>query len=309
MEADLQTIKKVIQVANSNIEFEERLQGILDILTNRPGVHQGGFFLLSPNRETLDLKNVSPREVFPGTWSSPLARHPLYEGIKDRRPFLVSRLNRREHKGLLKNPFFRGFGSLAAWPVEDDNTLYGVLCLLSREAREIQGHEQELLEMAGRELAGVIRNSRIYTEAKKRIAELSVLYQVGRVIGSTLELDELLQKTVSTTAQVINAKGSALTIVSGLDDQVMVNVVFGLVPPFHPGDPVKGCPGKQRRLYRPVGFARTDVLPVLRGGFRGLAGKRRGFHVYAPDLQRTLSGAVVRLRPGDGFAHGTGNPV
>ena len=39
------------------------------------------------------------------------------------------------------------------------------------------------------EMAGIIRNSRVYTESKKRIAELSVLYQVGKVIGSTLELE------------------------------------------------------------------------------------------------------------------------
>ncbi|MBI5586321.1 MAG: GAF domain-containing protein [Deltaproteobacteria bacterium] len=231
METPLHLIKKIIQVANSNIDFEGRLQGILDILSLREGVDRGVLFILSPNKETLELKCVSPRESAPEVGPSPLARPLLVDCVKDRRPLFIARLNRKEHKGLLKIPVFRGFTALSAWPVEDDNYLYGVLCLLSLKSREFDAGEEALLEIAGRELAGVIRNSRIYTEAKKRIAELSVLYEVGKVIGATLELDELIQKTVSITAQVINARGAALTIVDVSDGRLKVEADFGLVPP------------------------------------------------------------------------------
>lgn len=231
METKIHLIKKVIQVANSNIDFEGRLQGILDIISQQEGVDRGVLFILSSNKETLEIKGVSPRENGPEVWPAAQARQLLVDCLKDHRPLFITRLNRKEHKGLLKIPLFRGFASLSAWPVEDDNYLYGVLCLLSQESREFSLGDKALLEIAGRELAGVIRNSRIYTEAKKRIAELSVLYQVGKVIGSTLELDELIQQTVSITAQVLNARGAALTIVEGTDGIPKVEADFGQVPP------------------------------------------------------------------------------
>ena len=261
MESKLHLIKKIIQVANSNIDFEGRLQGILDIISQREGVDRGLLFIQSANKEVLELKGVSPRADAPEAWPAPLARHLLADCLKDRRPLFVTRLTRKEHKGLLKIPLFRGFTSLSAWPVEDDNYLYGVLCLLSLKSREFNLGEQTLLEIAGRELAGVIRNSRIYTEAKKRIAELSVLYQVGKVIGATLELDELIQKTVSITAQVLNARGAALTIVDAADGYPKVEAEFGQVPPAIRGNLRKEALGNQGPYIAPP---ETAALPLPR---------------------------------------------
>ena len=191
MESGIQIIKKVIQVANANIDFDERLQGILELLTHQGNIQKGALLLLAPNKEMLELKNISPRETPRPIWSIPLAKNPFADCLKNRRFLFIPRLNRREHKNILKIPFFKGYASLLVWPVEDDNYLYGLLCLLSQEGHPQGAEDQEIFQMVCREMAGVIRNSRVYTEAKKRIAELSVLYQVGKVIGSTLELEDL----------------------------------------------------------------------------------------------------------------------
>ncbi len=235
MESGIQIIKKVIQVANTNIDFDERLQGILELLTHQGTIQKGALLLLAPNKEMLELKNISPRETPRPTWSIPLSKNPFADCLKNRRFLFIPRLNRKEHKNLLKIPFFKGYASLLVWPVEDDNYLYGLLCLLSQEGRPQGPEDQEIFQMVCREMAGVIRNSRIYTEAKKRIAELSVLYQVGKVIGSTLELEDLVERTVAIIAQVINARGSALIITHGADQAVKIEAEFGVIPPFTKG--------------------------------------------------------------------------
>ncbi len=235
MESGIQTIKKVIQVANANIDFDERLQGILEIVTHRGDIQKGVLLLLHPNKDRLELKSISPREVPRPTWSIPLEKNPFADCLKSRRFLFIPRLNRREHKNILKIPFLKGYASLLVWPVEDDNYLYGLLCLLSQEGQGQGEEEQEILQMVCREMAGVIRNSRVYTEAKKRIAELSVLYQVGKVIGSTLELEDLAKRTVAIIAQVINARGSALIITNGADQAVKIEAEFGVIPPFTKG--------------------------------------------------------------------------
>jgi signal transduction histidine kinase len=230
MERGLELLKKVIQVANSSIGFEDRLQGILDLLVRKEGVERAVLLSVTPGYEILELKKISPREVSWDGQSFNLARTPIGDTLRNRTPIFIPRLNRKEHKALIRKSLFKGFNSLIVFPVQDDNLLYGVLCLLSRQSLKPDQEQWELLDLIARELAGIIRNSWVYTESKKRIAELSVLYQVGKVIGSTLELDDLIERTVAITAQVINATGSALMILEKESETVIVEKEFGLVP-------------------------------------------------------------------------------
>ena len=119
--------------------------------------------------------------------------------------------------------------------------------LLSRQPIDLAPQQGEELDLVARELAGIIRNSRVYTESKKRIAELSVLYQVGKVIGSTLELDDLIKRTVAITAQVINATGSALLILEKQSEKIIVESEFGKVPSSVKEKISAGHPGAKGR--------------------------------------------------------------
>ncbi|MBI5606869.1 MAG: GAF domain-containing protein [Deltaproteobacteria bacterium] len=230
MEKGFELLKKTIRVANSSIGFEDRLQGVLDLLVRKEEIERAALFFVTPEQETLELKKVSPQGVPWNSRSFHMAQTPIKEVIQNRSAVLIPQLTRKEHKALLKNPFFKGFNSLIALPVGDDNVLYGVLGLLSRQALTPDPPHLEALDLVAWELAGIIRNSRVYTESKKRIAELSVLYQVGKVIGSTLELNDLIEKTVAITAQVINATGSTLMILEKHSETVLVESEFGLVP-------------------------------------------------------------------------------
>jgi signal transduction histidine kinase len=231
MDRGLLLLKKVIQVANSSIGYEDRLQGILDLLVRKERAERAVLFSLTPDKETLELQKISPREFSWDGCSFHPAKTPVAETLVSRQALFIPRLNRKEHKVLLRTPLFKGFSSLIIQPVEDDNLLYGVLCLLSQKTTESDPEQWEVLDLVARELAGVIRNSWVYTESRKRIAELSVLYQVGKVIGSTLELDDLIKRTVAITAQVINAQGSALVILEKEGDEIIVESEFGPVPP------------------------------------------------------------------------------
>jgi two-component system sensor histidine kinase HydH len=223
-------LKKTVRVANSGIGFEDRLQGVLDLLVREEGIERAVLFLASPEGEILEFKKSSPRDIIREDKSLHLSRTPIKELIQNRAPLFIPHLNRRDHKALLKHPLFKGFNALIALPVEDDNLLYGVLVLLSRQELSRDPRHLETLDLVSWELAGILKNSRIYTESKKRIAELSVLYQVGKVIGSTLELNELIERTVAIIAQVINAKGAALTISEKNLGQVIIESEFGPVP-------------------------------------------------------------------------------
>ncbi len=223
MDGRLELLKKVIEVAHSSIGFE--------VLVRREGLDRALLLTVTPEPGTLAVKKASPREAAWEGMTVKAVRTPLGEALDSRRPVFLPRLTRRDHKTLMKHPIFKGATSLLTLPVEDDNRVYGVLCLLQQKPMAPEEGGWEGLILVAREIAGVIRNAEFYTESKKRIAELSVLHQVGRVIGSTLELPDLIRRTVAITAQVINARGSALMILDQHSEQILIESEFGTVPP------------------------------------------------------------------------------
>jgi signal transduction histidine kinase len=99
-------------------------------------------------------------------------------------------------------------------------------------------------------LAAALRQAIVQEEAKKRIAELSVLFEVGKALSSTVELDELLERIVSTTAKVITARGAALHIINAATGETRVSSRYGQIPPESPALPqITPSPGSTGPPY------------------------------------------------------------
>ncbi len=78
------------------------------------------------------------------------------------------------------NPAYQ---TLAAFPVADDNFLYGVLLLMDRTRPGASPRRSaRTVQLACLMLAGTLRQAIVQEEAKKRIAELSVLFEVGKAL-------------------------------------------------------------------------------------------------------------------------------
>ena len=116
----------------------------------------------------------------------------------------------------------------------DDNFLYGVLILVDRAERSLTPAERQGVQLTCLMLAAALRQAIVQEEAKKRIAELSVLFEVGKALSSTVELDELLERIVSTTAKVITARGAALHIMNTATGELRVSSRYGEIPPECP---------------------------------------------------------------------------
>jgi len=175
------------------------------------------------------------------------------------------------------------FNTLAAFPVADDNFLYGVLLLLDKSERSISPMERQAVHLTSLMLAGALRQALVQEEAKKRIAELSVLFEVGKAISATVELDDLLERVVSTTAKVINARGAALQIVDLKTGEPRVSSHYGLVPI------AKICPPIPQADIK---TASMTEMPYLQGQTSDSSG-RVHYHLAVPlifkgPLQGTL---------------------
>jgi signal transduction histidine kinase len=242
-------LNQMVEVFTSTVSFGERLNNMVHLLARHLKVDLALYFALDKAKETLFLNISSQGPVPPHLRVEfPLGQGVVGETASTRKIKVVHRNHRQTRAADAPlEKLHPAYHTLAGFPVADDNFLYGVMLLMDREDRSITPAERQSVQMACLMLAGTLRQAILQDEAKKRIAELSVLFEVGKALASTVELEELLERIVSTTAKVITARGAFLQIADPVTGEVRVSSRYGQIPPevpFPPPDfPGPGVPG------------------------------------------------------------------
>jgi len=85
-------------------------------------------------------------------------------------------------------------------------------------------------EQAARQIALAVAKARLLEEAKGHAAKLATLYETGKDLTSTLELDALLQFIVERSAQLTKADKSLILLVDTETEKLTKVVGFGFAP-------------------------------------------------------------------------------
>jgi two-component system, NtrC family, sensor histidine kinase HydH len=255
-------LTQMVEVLTSTVSFGERLNNMVHLLARNLKVDLALYFGLDKARETLFL-NVSSQGPIPPHMrlEFPMGQGLVGETAQTRKADIVHRVD----PGVLAanaplEKLHPSYQTLAAFPVADDNFLYGVLILVDRQERSFPIGERQGVHLTCLMLAAALRQAIVQEEAKKRIAELSVLFEVGKALSSTVELDELLERIVSTTAKVITARGAALQIIDAATGEPRVSSRYGQIP--------ADCPV----LPKMVPLAGSGEPPYFEGDSKDLAG-------------------------------------
>ena len=83
-------------------------------------------------------------------------------------------------------------------------------------------HDLELLSILASQVAVAIENSRVHAATRKRTNQLAALNEVGRVVISTLDLDEVLRLAMQSINQIIEAEAGSLLLL----DETTSELVF-----------------------------------------------------------------------------------
>ncbi|MEJ2671094.1 MAG: GAF domain-containing protein [Deltaproteobacteria bacterium] len=225
-------LTQMVEVLTSTVSFGERLNNMVHLLARHLKADLALYFGLDKARETL-LLNVSSQGPVPPHMrlEFPLGQGLVGETASTRQASIIHRVD----PGVVAanvplEKLHPAYQTLAAFPVADDNFLYGVLILIDKSDRSFTTGERQGIHLTCLMLAAALRQAIVQEEAKKRIAELSVLFDVGRALSTTVELDEILERIVSTTAKVITARGAALQIIDTATGEPRVSSRYGRIP-------------------------------------------------------------------------------
>lgn len=213
--SSLEILSRVVEVSNSNIQVENRLKFICDILSRELGVDSVCIYKLPPHSLFLEPwvstsipANEIPRDNYKvklGEGFSGMAawkRQPIYvENVKNPPP------------GFSLVPFeVKEYVSVYSVPVKDDVYLYGAMNFSTAGKREYSDGDKEIIRVTSIEVAGTIRNSRLYRDARKRVSDLLTLNEITRAITSSFKLHDIATYVARTTLRIVGADGCSLRL-------------------------------------------------------------------------------------------------
>jgi len=122
-----------------------------------------------------------------------------------------------------------GYRPLAAVPLKVEDRVVGVMNLLGRTGRSFTSQDVSLLNTIGAQVGLAIEHARLYYMEQDRRQMAESLREIMGVIGSTLELDEVLQLVLEQLRKVIDYNTSSIMMLEG--DRLQVIAFAGFTDP------------------------------------------------------------------------------
>lgn len=200
-------LARIVEISNSNIQVENRLKHICDFLQRETRSDCVCIYRRDLRGEDLtpwvtscvEIEECARMDfvVRPGEGVSGKAarkRAPVFfPDVKTNPPtFAVPRE-------------LRDFASILSVPIMDDVYLYGVMNFSTLATASYTEEDLAFLGSVATEVAGTIRNSRLYNDARKRVSELITLNEIGNAISSTFEVKGTLGYVAKTTMRLLSA--------------------------------------------------------------------------------------------------------
>ncbi|PIQ83594.1 MAG: GAF sensor protein [Candidatus Omnitrophica bacterium CG11_big_fil_rev_8_21_14_0_20_63_9] len=278
----LQVLRQIIETVNSTLELSTVFEEILKLVSQVTEADACLLYLLDDAAQTLTLHACRPSHP------ENVGRITLQVGegltgfvAKERRPMAIDRR-------AFDDPRFKMFQQLPedryeaflSVPVSTRGRLIGVINVQHRRVHHYDTEVVALAETIGQLVGGAIANARLYEAARQRRRELDTLAQVSEAVVSERYLDEILQLTVTMTAQLMGSKICSLMLLDEAKQTLVIRATQALSPayrnkpPIRVGQSISGRAVKERRPISVLDVAkdRGYMFPEIarREGLRSL---------------------------------------
>jgi len=207
-------LARIVEISNSNIQVENRLKHICDFLSRETGSDCVCIYRREERGGDLAPWVSSCVEIEECALMDFVVRSG--DGVsgkvaRKRAPVFFPDVKASPPTGAVPQEL-RDFTSILSMPVMDDVYLYGVMNFSTLAPTSYTEEDLAFLRSVATEVAGTIRNSRLYNDARKRVSELITLNEIGRTISSTFEVKGTLGYIAKTTLRLLSADGCTVRL-------------------------------------------------------------------------------------------------
>ena len=228
---ELFALNAVSAAAGQSLHLDKVLQLALDRVLEMMELEGGGLYLLEASTGEMVLKaHRTLAEEFVG-WVSRMEVR--MEGFTDS-PFRTGQV--LVVGDLSQHPLASkivgdgdGHRPLTIVPLKVEDRVLGMMNLLGRTGYSFTSQDVELLNAIGAQVGLAIENARLYEVEQDRRRITEALRETAGIIGSTLELNEVLYLILEQLRKVIDHNTSAIMMLEG--DRLQVMAVAGFTDP------------------------------------------------------------------------------
>jgi len=136
-----------------------------------------------------------------------------------------------EKIGQLANKFLplreKRFESFVSLPLVVRGNVLGILNLCSLQEKAFNSDNLRILSTLANTASISIENARLYRGMRQKVSELSTLFEVGKTISSTLDLEKVLRLILEVAARLMEASICSLRLI-GEENEIVLSASYGL---------------------------------------------------------------------------------
>jgi len=130
--------------------------------------------------------------------------------------------------------------NIMASPIVRKDKIQGVIEVFNKSGgEEFDDNDLEIMNALGDQIALAIANAKLIRRARRKSAEAESLYEVGKLMSGTLQLEELLNLLVDQVTKLVNVDVATIYIVNPKDGSIEDIVSKGVPDDLKPKLPTK----------------------------------------------------------------------
>jgi signal transduction histidine kinase len=220
-------LKSIIQLSTSSDPIQVKLDRMLQSIS---GAFQSDRCLL-----------LKPEKIIKNGFLSRL--------VSEKKPLWVEEGSSFQKENVLPEEEDLLCPTFACIPLYDETSSQGILYIGFSKKHKFSPQEVDLLLLITKEIEAAIRNDRLFRKSEQTISELTALYEMGKTITSTLNLEDRLKLIVATGLKTLQAKGGVLRLEDKKSSELKIKYSIG---EYHQ-NPL------DEKIARRVYFTRTPV--------------------------------------------------
>ncbi len=209
------------RMLNSTLEYEELMKLVLELTVDATGAEAALVYRLDKTLDILKARFFDGRDFSVKFLSLPKGQGIIGWVAEHREPVIANDIlsDQRFYRQIEEIGDIK-FRSILAIPLIGRGQMIGVIEAINKINGNFDDRDLDTLVGLANQIAVAIDNARLYREAKQESMERQLLYEVGKKLSSTLNIDEVLKLILDSLQKVVGFDGGAVFLINEEKNEV-----------------------------------------------------------------------------------------
>jgi len=227
---ELEVLHAVVVATGSGDDLVLTAERTLEVVCDVAGIHFGAVFRFDRATQTLGLiahRGLEPEDVDRLRRRS-LDQSHVGEVVRTGRVIITDlTASRVLTPDVVERVRVGGYHTQLAIPIPVNGETWGVMALISKEARTFQADELTLLEAVAHQVGQVVARASLLAESREKSRRLEALGRLAQTLTATLSPDEVFQRVVDAAVELFGSSAAQLWLVDEGGQHVALHAVAG----------------------------------------------------------------------------------